>query len=64
MPKYVLGKTVRVREDSPSPYHGSTGIIIKVIDHEFISAYDVKLDSHPNYLPPSNRFIESDLEPA
>ena len=64
MPKYVLGAKVRVKRDGPSPYHGCDGIVIKVIDHEFTSVYEVKTESHPNYLPQSNRFMENDLEPA
>ena len=62
MPKFVLGSSVRVKLESPSPYRGYTGIVIKVIDHEFTAVYEVKMESHPNYLPQSNRFLEDDLE--
>lgn len=64
MPKYVLGSNVKLKMESPSPYRGCTGIVIKVIDHEFTAVYEIKLDSHPSYLPSSNRFLEEDLEPA
>lgn len=64
MPKFVLGGKVRVKRESPSPYRGCDGIVIKVIDHEYTAVYEVKTESHPSYLPESNRFLENDLEPA
>jgi len=64
MSKFLLGHKVRVKAESPSPYHGCKGIVIKVINHEFNTIYEVKTESHPAYLSQSNRFLESDLEPA
>ncbi|MFC2018098.1 hypothetical protein ACFLTQ_02210 [Chloroflexota bacterium] len=62
MSKFFFGSSVRVKQDSPSPYRGCTGVVIKVIDHDFVTVYEVKMDSYPDYLTQSNRLLEDDLE--
>lgn len=62
MSKFFFGSNVRVKQDSPSPYRGCTGVVIKIIEHDMVTVYEVKMDSYPDYLTQSNRLLENDLE--
>jgi len=62
MSKFVFGSRVKVKRESTSPYHGCAGVVIKVISHEVADVYVVKMESYPDYLPQSNRFMDQDLE--
>ena len=63
MSKFFFGSSVRVKRDSPSPYRGCKGVVIKVIDHDLVTFYEVKMESYPDYLAQSSRLLENDLEP-
>jgi len=64
MAKFVVGSKVRVRQQSPSPYRGCVGTVIKSINHDFAVVYEVKMESYPTHLAESNRFFEDDIDPA
>lgn len=64
MARFIVGDKVRVQQSSSSPYRGCVGIVIKTIDHGFAVVYEIKMESYPNHVTESNRFLEGDIEPA